>query len=310
MLAICPHCAADNKLTAKFCHVCGTKLTGLSAVTPVPAVSPPAAGPTALMPANAVPAQLCMPDGSSIDLDPRNTIGRDAAQCNLAFPGDTQLSRRHARIQQVNNDWVIEDLGSANGTYLNRQKIQSIRSLKSGDQIGLGSYTYVFLLANAPSGGGAIVPAQPPVMIPAVPHANLPAPSLLIPLRQPPPGGWRSWNTQPATEGHVYSISDRYTMKKDDLLKRGMAAAALAIFISPAVAFIPLMQGNEIAARDLRVDDHHLGHQVDVKILGDIMGNITHGDAIAIWGKQQGGLLIMESAFNYATQTEIRISRK
>jgi hypothetical protein len=93
-------------------------------------------------------------------------------------------------------------------------------------------------------------------------------------------------------------------------LKRGIAAAALAIFISPAVAFLPMMQGNDIAARDLRIEDHQSGNMVDVKILGDMMGNINQGDAVAVWGKFQGGLLIMEAAFNYATQTEIRISKK
>jgi hypothetical protein len=99
-------------------------------------------------------------------------------------------------------------------------------------------------------------------------------------------------------------------MKKDDLIKRGLMAAALAIIVSPALAFLPMMQGNDIAARDMRIEDRHTGRQVDVKMLGDVMGNIALGDHVTIWGQSQGGLILMEAAYNYTTHSDIRIKKK
>jgi hypothetical protein len=109
----------------------------------------------------------------------------------------------------------------------------------------------------------------------------------------------------------VKHVSDRYTIKKDDLLKRGLTAAALALIISPALAFLPFIQGNDLAARDMRVEDRQRpGRQVAVQILGDMLGSITLGDAIAIWGQvQQGGLVIMQSAYNYTTDSEVRLKK-
>lgn len=315
MPVTCPKCFAENKSTAKFCSLCGQPLTGLAAVSPPPAAPVSRLQQSSLV--SAIQARLCLPDGTNIDLEQQNTIGRDAAQCNLSFPADNRLSRRHARIYEASGEWMLEDLGSSNGTYLNQQPVQQPVKLRSGDQVGLGSLTFIFLLGNGPASGQAIAPAQPSPIIPAIPPVppatppiNIPFPASPAPAHPPPPGGWRTWNTAPATEGYVNLISARYTMKKNDLLKRGIAAAALALLISPAVAFIPLMQGNDIAARDLRVEDHNLGHMVDVIILGDMMGTINQGDPVAIWGKVQGGLLVMDAGFNYATQTEIRLSKK
>jgi hypothetical protein len=252
-----------------------------------------------------------MADGTSLDLEQRTVIGRDASLCSLSFPHDTQLSRKHAVIEEVNGNWTIEDLGSSNGTYVNMQRLQAAVGLKPGDRIGMGSTVYLFTIAGQ-------VAATPPALIP---NQNLvmaqPASSMMpiqhigpTPISQPPTGGWRNWNASPAAEGYVRNISPVYHMKKDDLLKRGIAAAALAIFISPVVAFIPMMQGNEISARDLRIEDHISGHMVDIKILGDMYGNINTGDCVAVWGQVKGGLLLMEVAFNYATESEIRMVKR
>ena len=49
------------------------------------------------------------------------TIGRDAQQ-TLVF-ADTELSRRHARVSLVNDEAVVEDLGSTNGTFIDGKRI-------------------------------------------------------------------------------------------------------------------------------------------------------------------------------------------
>lgn len=64
-------------------------------------------------------------------------IGR-GSQAHLAL--DTErASRAHARIEQVDGQkWRVIDLGSANGTYLNGERITEARALVSGDVIGVG----------------------------------------------------------------------------------------------------------------------------------------------------------------------------
>jgi pSer/pThr/pTyr-binding forkhead associated (FHA) protein len=74
-------------------------------------------------------------------LDGVNVIGRapDATiQCNA--PG---VSRHHARILVTNESAVLEDLGSKNGTYLNRRRVTSIR-LSHDDEIRLGKASLTF----------------------------------------------------------------------------------------------------------------------------------------------------------------------
>jgi len=65
-------------------------------------------------------------------------IGR-GMQANIRL-NDDGISRRHARIIQVGNEVLIEDLGSANGTLVNGEVV-SRRVLQDGDKIRLGSTT-------------------------------------------------------------------------------------------------------------------------------------------------------------------------
>ena len=69
------------------------------------------------------------------------TIGRDSdADVTL---DDPSVSRRHATLSQVNSQFFIEDLGSTNGTYLNKKRI-SIHVLKNGDLIQVGHFAIRF----------------------------------------------------------------------------------------------------------------------------------------------------------------------
>ena len=75
-------------------------------------------------------------DGESEDLSgERFTVGR-SADCDLALEADL-VSRRHFRIELVNADWLVEDLGSRNGTYLNGRPV-SCAALHDLDLLQLG----------------------------------------------------------------------------------------------------------------------------------------------------------------------------
>ena len=74
---------------------------------------------------------------------PKVTIGRSKE--NDIVLTDLLVSRRHAEIQKVKNNWVIKDLGSFNRVRLNEKPIQSAL-LKPKDQIKVGLYKLIFLI--------------------------------------------------------------------------------------------------------------------------------------------------------------------
>src|SRR5579859_979439 len=61
-----------------------------------------------------------------------------------------KVSRRHARVVRQGGDLRIEDLGSANGTFLNGKRLQAPAALRMQDEIGIGSYVLRFESADGP----------------------------------------------------------------------------------------------------------------------------------------------------------------
>ena len=68
-------------------------------------------------------------------------VGRDSKQLPLS---DNTVSRRHCEIVPENGNWVIKDMGSANGTYVNGARVDKQYTLKLGDQIRVGRTLMVF----------------------------------------------------------------------------------------------------------------------------------------------------------------------
>jgi pSer/pThr/pTyr-binding forkhead associated (FHA) protein len=80
--------------------------------------------------------------GESFEVDgERMTIGRrpDSA----VFLDDVTVSRDHALLVRRGSDWYIDDCGSLNGTYVNRERIDSQR-LADGDELQVGKYKLTF----------------------------------------------------------------------------------------------------------------------------------------------------------------------
>lgn len=61
------------------------------------------------------------------------TIGR-AADCHITLP-ERQVSRYHARILREGNRFIVEDLGSKNGTHLNGAAVRGRATVQDGDEI-------------------------------------------------------------------------------------------------------------------------------------------------------------------------------
>lgn len=68
-------------------------------------------------------------------------IGRQSETLPLS---DVTVSRRHARVSMHNKSWTIEDVGSANGTFLNGAAVKKSMPLYLGDQIRCGKTLLVF----------------------------------------------------------------------------------------------------------------------------------------------------------------------
>jgi pSer/pThr/pTyr-binding forkhead associated (FHA) protein len=80
--------------------------------------------------------------GMIYDLDGELVLGRgDRAAIRLEDPF---ASSKHARIYEQGNIFVVEDLGSTNGTYLNEELLETPRPLHPGDRLRIGDSEFAF----------------------------------------------------------------------------------------------------------------------------------------------------------------------
>jgi pSer/pThr/pTyr-binding forkhead associated (FHA) protein len=68
------------------------------------------------------------------------------------FLDDISVSRRHATFTRTPNGYVISDLGSLNGSYINRDRIDTDVILSGGDEVQIGKYRLIFF-SGAPRTG-------------------------------------------------------------------------------------------------------------------------------------------------------------
>ncbi len=72
----------------------------------------------------------------------RLTMGR-GPESNI-FLDDVTVSRDHALLVRRGEQWFLDDLGSLNGTYVNRRRIET-QQLDDGDELQVGKYKLTFL---------------------------------------------------------------------------------------------------------------------------------------------------------------------
>ncbi len=92
-------------------------------------------------------------DGSAgeFPLGPRTTLGRHPS--NTLRLVDREVSKEHAVIERVGSEFVLKDLGSSNGTFVNGRRVQELK-LRDGDTITLGTSKLVFHQGEAGVGPG------------------------------------------------------------------------------------------------------------------------------------------------------------
>jgi hypothetical protein len=238
--------------------------------------------------------------GQVFSLDtPVVLVGREA--CDVLMATDRRISRQHARLEQTASGWQIVDLNSSNGTFVNGLKLGPNQPcpLKPGDQIIAGDTTFVF--ETSP---GLSVPVQSSAMpMPQIPGVLA---TCLAPAS--PQAQWRQWQPSPQVEGRVIYIDPSPHMEKKPIAGKLAAAGCLAL-IAPFLIFLPFVTGNEIAVRDMRVEDRDTGQQMAVRIRGDMLGSINTGDVVAVWARLERGVLEMCQAHNYTTDQPVRVKQ-
>jgi len=83
------------------------------------------------------PAPLLLPSGPQL----RFTIGREPA-CDLMLADET-VSRWHASLVRAADSWLLDDLGSTNGTKVNGWRVSAPTPVAPGDQVQFGAATFV-----------------------------------------------------------------------------------------------------------------------------------------------------------------------
>jgi pSer/pThr/pTyr-binding forkhead associated (FHA) protein len=170
-MPFCTQCGHENPADARFCANCGSalqaapgsdatstiSLTGIEALEGdrAEALSPAdQAAVEALPPGSALLIVQRGPDsGSRFLLDKDMTTAGRHPDSDI-FLDDVTVSRRHAEFRRTpTGGFLVRDVGSLNGTYVNRDRIDEA-VLSGGDEVQIGKYRLVFF-ASAPEAGGS-----------------------------------------------------------------------------------------------------------------------------------------------------------
>src|SRR5688572_1867927 len=101
-------------------------------------------------------------------------IGRDST--NEIVINDAEISRRHARLTFQGGKYVLEDLGSTNGTFVNGQRLAGPRVLKPGEVVSFGEQIVLVFEATHFDAGATMVSPRAAAV-----------PSIQRPITAPPP---------------------------------------------------------------------------------------------------------------------------
>ena len=175
-MPFCTNCGNRNPDDARFCSQCGTRLAGPvdDAPTTTNPVVPPGLGETtatiqlggagdpsktetgdrALNPVDAA-AVDALPSGHALLVVQRGPgsgsrflLDEDVVHAGRhpdseIFLDDVTVSRQHAEFHRVGDTFTVTDVGSLNGTYVNRDRIDTVQ-LTDSDEVQIGKYRLVF----------------------------------------------------------------------------------------------------------------------------------------------------------------------
>jgi pSer/pThr/pTyr-binding forkhead associated (FHA) protein len=111
----------------------------------------------------------------------RLTLGRRASN-DVPLDWDVQVSRVHAELVRLGDDWAVSDDGlSSNGTFVNGVRIRGRRRLRDGDELKVGTTVIAFRAPSRGASGTTFVPEQ----IEAAPRLSESQRAVLVALARP-----------------------------------------------------------------------------------------------------------------------------
>ncbi|GJF34172.1 hypothetical protein KNE206_68720 [Kitasatospora sp. NE20-6] len=170
----CPHCGNQSPVTARFCSNCGSALrtaplpegaaetTSTISISGIESYDPNATstGATPALSAEVLAAIDALPMGSALLIVQRgpNSGSRFLLDSDVTTAGrhpqgdifldDVTVSRRHVEFRRLpGGGFSVADVGSLNGTYVNRERIDEV-TLSNGDEVQIGKYRLVFFAGH------------------------------------------------------------------------------------------------------------------------------------------------------------------
>jgi pSer/pThr/pTyr-binding forkhead associated (FHA) protein len=176
-MPFCNNCGHENPEGSRFCSQCGTMLPGADRPGPTQGLPTPGVTDTAMLtPIGSEPdtervdsgdqlsdedeaAVGALPAGSALLIVQRgpNAGSRFLVDVDVVTAGrhpdsdifldDVTVSRRHAEFRREGQNVNVRDVGSLNGTYVNRDRIDEV-TLSNGDEVQIGKYRLVYYASS------------------------------------------------------------------------------------------------------------------------------------------------------------------
>ena len=135
LVRVCSDCDTKNPPNARKCSNCGEDISDIIPTADIESTPEPEIKSAAFV-------LRSLDDRINFTIDRDNiTVGREN-ELKDYLAAKTFVSRRHCRFTLENDSLFVEDLNSANSTYVNNQKISTKTKLARGDEIGLGGAVF------------------------------------------------------------------------------------------------------------------------------------------------------------------------
>ena len=171
-MPICRQCGSPNPGSARYCSNCGNRLVAAERPADTTATvpfgtgvpDPDGDGPAfsvddtaaveALPPGNALLIVLRGPNAGSRFLLDTDEVTAGRHDSSDIFLDDVTVSRRHAVFQRTPEGYRVRDVGSLNGTYVNRRRIDDVL-LAGGDEVQIGKFRLMYFTSTARTAAAA-----------------------------------------------------------------------------------------------------------------------------------------------------------
>ncbi len=191
-------------------------------------------------------------DGTEFPLGENNVLGRSTtASVRLA---DREVSRKHSQVDKEGDDYVLRDLGSSNGTFLNGKRIFGPTKLKDGDEIVIGTSKMEFRLGagGAKPRNAEIVHSEDAAKEMAGVVARTSAKATFVPVEQIHDNNQLKRDYERLRVGHEFSNYVRLERDLNELLARILQIAFDLIPADNGVILLRDAHSHELVIQAMR----------------------------------------------------------